>query len=121
MSSVLAAIDPTEQARPLSVEEVKRLKWMLANTPNKLDQYLVGCMLFALYPRSRWSDVGNLQSFFFDIIETDDGPFGFADPRKIQDPQNFEHPGAQGQVHALGRNHDRDWSWSLGSCVGRRP
>ena len=52
MSRILAAGEPTEQPRPLSVEAVKRLDTMLAFPPNKLDRYFVGCLLLALYSRS---------------------------------------------------------------------
>ena len=79
VSRVLAARDPTEQARPLTVAEVCKLEIMLETVADRLDQYYIGCHLYALYSRSRWSDMANMQSFGFDIIDTEEGPFGFVE------------------------------------------
>ena len=78
VSRVLATRDPTEQARPLTVAEVLRLEVMLDTVRNK---YFIGCILYAIYSRSRWSDMANIHHFFFDVIDTNDGPFGFVEAR----------------------------------------
>eukprot|EP00435_Cladocopium_sp_Y103_P065559 s64_g27.t1 len=59
--------------------EVRRLKTMAPKTSNILDKYFAGWMLFALFSRARWSDLASMQSFFFDVIYTPEGPFGFVE------------------------------------------
>ena len=81
VSRVLATRDPTEQARALTVAEVLRLEVMLDTVKNKYDKYFIGCILYAIYSRSRWSDMANIHHFFFDVIDTSDGPFGFVEAR----------------------------------------
>ena len=78
---VLSTRDPVHQARALTVEEVRQLEEMVESDLNVLDRYFAGCPLFALYSRARWSDLASMQSFFFDTIETADGPFGFVGGR----------------------------------------
>eukprot|EP00435_Cladocopium_sp_Y103_P033131 s4531_g8.t1 len=78
---VLATRDPTQQARPSTVEEDKKLETMVESAENILDKYFAGCMLFAIYSRARWSDLASMQSFFFDVIDTEFGPFGFVESR----------------------------------------
>lgn len=79
LSRVLATRDPTSQARALTVAEVQSLESLLTTLTNKYDRYFVGRLLFCLYSRSRWSDMSNIQKFYFDVIETEDGPFGFVE------------------------------------------
>eukprot|EP00438_Fugacium_kawagutii_P031214 Skav220809 [mRNA] locus=scaffold150:475959:477851:+ [translate_table: standard] len=81
VSRVLATRDPTHQARALTVDELKRLEWMVIKWDNPVDAYYVGCLLFALYSRARWSDMAHMQFFFFDVIETSQGPFGFIEAK----------------------------------------
>eukprot|EP00438_Fugacium_kawagutii_P020059 Skav201039 [mRNA] locus=scaffold3386:228678:230729:+ [translate_table: standard] len=81
VSRVLATRDPTHQARPLTVDELKRLEWMVIKWDNPVEAYYVGCLLFALYSRARWSDMAHMQFFFFDVIETSEGPFGFVEAK----------------------------------------
>eukprot|EP00435_Cladocopium_sp_Y103_P009723 s610_g2.t1 len=62
VSRVLATRDPTEQARPLTVSEVKMLEEKVRTAPNVYDRYFIGCMLFALYSRARcraWSSMSS--------------------------------------------------------------
>eukprot|EP00435_Cladocopium_sp_Y103_P059351 s1613_g21.t1 len=77
----LSTRDPTQQARALTVEEVRALEDMVANASNVLDKYFAGCMLFALYSRARWSDLASMQSLFYDVVDTHEGPFGFIEAR----------------------------------------
>ena len=67
----------TEQARALTVKEVQLLEKRLATSSNLLDKYFSGCILFAIYSRSRWADMNNLDRVFFDVMDTASGPFGF--------------------------------------------
>ena len=41
------------------------------------DQYLVGCCLFAIFLRSRWSDLSYLSSLTLNTSETPDGLYGY--------------------------------------------
>ena len=45
------------QARPLKLSEVKRMESFLIGDSPERDKYLMGCALFVLYSRSRWSDL----------------------------------------------------------------
>lgn len=45
------------------------------------DVYILGCCLFALYSRSRWSDLQHLQSMWFERYQVSDGIFGFVEAR----------------------------------------
>ena len=81
VSRVLATREPTEQARALTVEEVKLLENKLRTAPNVYDRYFIGCMLFALYFRARWGDMASMQSLELDVIKVHDGQFGFWEGR----------------------------------------
>ena len=65
-----------KQAEPLSVELVARLE----NTLGIVDRYLLGGLLFAIFSRSRWSDLKNLQPIWIDSFE--DGS-GFVEARTM--------------------------------------
>ena len=81
VSRVLATREPTEQARALTVEEVKLLENKLRTAPNIYDRYFIGCMLYALYSRARWGDMASMQSLELDVIQVHDGKFGFWEGR----------------------------------------
>ena len=58
------------QARVLSVAEVASLEDFLSNERNLVvDRFAAGCFLFALYSRSRWSDLRCVYSYTADIVE----------------------------------------------------
>ena len=58
------------QARVLSVVEVASLEEFLSNERNLIvDRFAAGCFLFALYSRSRWSDLRCVYSYTADIVE----------------------------------------------------
>ena len=58
------------QARVLSVAEVASLEEFLSNERNFIvDRFAAGCFLFALYSRSRWSDLRCVYSYTADIVE----------------------------------------------------
>ena len=67
----------TVRARILSVKEVQRLENFLFEDHELYDQYLVGCCLFAIYSRSRWSDLSYLSSLTLDTADTPDGLYGY--------------------------------------------
>ena len=70
-----------KQAEPLSVELVARLENLVASgTLGIVDRYLLGGLLFAIFSRSRWSDLKNLQSIWIDSFE--DGS-GFVEARTM--------------------------------------
>ena len=58
------------QARVLSVAEVASLEDFLSNDRNLIvDRFAAGCFLFALYSRSRWSDLRCVYCYTADILE----------------------------------------------------
>ena len=60
------------QARTLTVQEVKSLESFMADEKNvMIDRFACGCFLFALFSRSRWSDLRCVYGFASDIIEID--------------------------------------------------
>ena len=59
-------------ARTLTVQEVKSLESFMADEKNvMIDRFACGCFLFALFSRSRWSDLRCVYGFASDIIEID--------------------------------------------------
>eukprot|EP00435_Cladocopium_sp_Y103_P075650 s8_g61.t1 len=81
VSRVLATREPTEQARPLTVSEVKMLEEKVRTSASMYDRYFIGCMLFALYSRARWGDMSSMQSLEFDVIQIGGEPHGFVEGR----------------------------------------
>ena len=81
VSRIASTKNVVDQARALTVEEVQGLEVQLENSKYVLDRYYIGCILFALYSRSRWSDMSNLATFEFDVIDTSNEPFGFVEGR----------------------------------------
>ena len=60
------------QARVLSVAEVASLEDFLSNERNLVvDRFAAGCFLFALYSRSRWSDLLIPVSYFWNLVILD--------------------------------------------------
>ena len=58
------------QARVLSVQEVCSLESFLSNEKNLIvDRFAAGCFLFALFSRSRWSDLRCVHGYATDILE----------------------------------------------------
>ena len=81
VSRIASTKNVVDQARALTVAEVQSLEIQLEKSKYALDRYYLGCILFALYSRSRWSDMSNLATFEFDVIQTSSGPFGFVEGR----------------------------------------
>lgn len=67
------------QCRPLTCDEVLKLEQFMDGEHDIWDKYIVGCILFALYSRSRWSDLAFLQTFQLDVADTALGPYGFVE------------------------------------------
>ena len=58
------------QARVLSVQEVCSLQSFLSNEKNFIvDRFAAGCFLFALFSRSRWSDLQCVCGYAADFLE----------------------------------------------------
>ena len=64
-------------ARPLKAQEVARLERMMVSPMNLLDKYMLGAVLFAIFSRSRWSDLQFINKFWVDRNEFDGQFFGF--------------------------------------------
>ena len=56
-----------KQCRPLTLGEVQQLERFMFADSHLHDKYVCGCLLFALYSRSRWSDLSYLDELSFDI------------------------------------------------------
>ena len=60
------------QARTLTVQEVRSLESFMADERNvMIDRFACGCFLFALFSRSRWSDLRCVYGFVSDIVEVE--------------------------------------------------
>ena len=68
-----------KQCRPLTVDEVRRLESFLYEEHDIRDRYICGCIVFALFSRSRWSDLAFLEELTLDVSKTALGPFGFVE------------------------------------------
>ena len=67
------------QCRPLTVDEVRKLEAFLYEEHDLRDRYICGCIVFALFSRSRWSDLAFLEELMLDVSKTALGLFGFVE------------------------------------------
>ena len=81
VSRIVGDREPRVQARPLTLEELQILENKVYDLPNVVERYMVGCILYAVYARCRWSDLHSVHSIEFDVIDTKDGKFGFVEVR----------------------------------------
>ena len=66
------------QARVLTTQEVLSLETFLANEKNLVvDRFAAGCFLFALFSRSRWSDLRCVYGHVADIVEMEGKIMGY--------------------------------------------
>lgn len=78
----LAAEAPeAKSARPLSVSEVARLEFAMEKPMDNIDKYMIGCILFAIYSRSRWSDLKFVDELWLDKQLYKDLPIGYVESR----------------------------------------
>ena len=70
-----------KQARPLLCTEVALLERFVMNSDEPGDVYLAGSCLFAIFSRSRWSDLRFMSSLAIDRTTHDGEPFGFIECR----------------------------------------
>ena len=70
-------------ARPLKTSEVIAMEQGMMSDLDILDKYLLGCALFCLYSRSRWSDIQFLDSIWVDREEYNGEIFGFVETRTV--------------------------------------
>ena len=68
-------------ARDLLTVEVAMLERTMGVLTDPCDVYLLGCCLFTLYSRSRWSDLQHLQTMWIERREVSEGWFGFIEAR----------------------------------------
>jgi hypothetical protein len=74
-----AARDTIKQSCPLKLSEVKFIEEFMMSDLNVFDRYIAGCILFAIYSRSRWSDLAFLSDLCLDTAETELGLVGFVE------------------------------------------
>ena len=78
----LAAEAPeAKSARPLNVSEVAKLEYAMEKPMDNIDRYLIGCILFAIYSRSRWSDLKFVDELWFDKQLYKELPIGYIESR----------------------------------------
>ena len=80
-SRIAATKEAKVQARPLTVKEVEALEEVVTDGRNLLDRYFAGCLLYCLYSRARWSDIGNIDKIEWDVVEVHGTVFGFIESR----------------------------------------
>ena len=68
-----------KRARPLLLNEVRRLEMFMTEQCDVFDKYMVGCILVAIYSRSRWSDLAMLDNLSVDVSDVPGGTYGFVD------------------------------------------
>ena len=76
-----AEADEAASARPLTADEVRRLEKMMELPICVTDKYLLGGILFAIFSRSRWSDLQFIDRMWLDQTEYNGEPFGFLEAR----------------------------------------
>lgn len=74
-----AARGTIKQSRPLTLAEVKFIEEFMMSDMDVFDRYIAGCILFAIYSRSRWSDLAFLSDLALDTTETELGRVGFVE------------------------------------------
>lgn len=68
-------------ARDLMLCEVTMLERSMTVLTDQHDVYILGCCIFALYSRSRWSDLKHIQHLWCEKYTTENGLFGFVEAR----------------------------------------
>ena len=68
-----------QQARPLLCSEVAAMEKFMQSSKSVGDSYIVGCCLFAIFSRSRWSDMKYMYKIQVDRYIVDKQPFGFVE------------------------------------------
>ena len=70
-------LDPQLKARPLKAQEVATLEKMVLSKMDVVDKYMLGAVLFAIFSRSRWSELQFINRFWVDRNEFNVQFFGF--------------------------------------------
>ena len=68
-----------QQARPLLCSEVSMLERFMESSRSAGDLYVAGCCLFAIFSRSRWSDLKYMHKISVDRFAVDSEPYGFVE------------------------------------------
>ena len=66
-------------ARPLKAQEVALLERMMLSKLDTIDLYMLGSVLFAIFSRSRWSDLQHMHRLWLDRNEFEGQFFGFVE------------------------------------------
>ena len=69
--------DVYHPARPLKAQEVATLEKMMLGQFDTVDKYMLGAVLFAIFSRSRWSDLQYIHRMWVDRNEYEGQFFGF--------------------------------------------
>ena len=78
---IQASRKPKVQSQILSRLEVLHLEHLLLGELDTVDKYYLGCLLFALYARCRWSDMAAVESLEFDLMFRRSRVTGFVEAR----------------------------------------
>ena len=73
--------DGYHPARPLKAKEVAALERLMMGSLGVLDKYMIGAILFALFSRSRWSDLQFIHRIWVDRNEYEGQVFGFIETK----------------------------------------
>jgi hypothetical protein len=73
--------DPKRQSQILSRLEILHLETLMLGPLDTVDKYYLGCILFALYARCRWSDMADIFSLDFDFMFRKNRITGFVEAR----------------------------------------
>ena len=65
----------------LTRTEILHLENLMTEQIDTVDRYYLGCLLFALYARCRWSDLASVESLEFDFMFRKGRITGFAEAR----------------------------------------
>ena len=69
--------DGYHPARSLKAKEVAALERLMMDSLDTLDKYMIGAILFAIFSRSRWSDLQFIHRFWVDRSVFEGQAFGF--------------------------------------------
>ena len=105
------------QARVLTTQEVLSLETFLANEKNLVvDRFAAGCFLFALFSRSRWSDLRCVYGHVADIVEMEGKIMGYLE-YKTRSHKTARLVQKQGLPHASRSTSMEDREDTLGFGV----
>mgnify|MGYP001827075038 FL=1 len=78
---VQATRAPKQQSRILTRLEILHLETLMSEQIDIVDRYYLGCLLFALFARCRWSDLAAVDTLEFDLLFRQGRVTGFVEAR----------------------------------------